>query len=214
MEMVEYMNGLDIFIIIVISFSLIRGFFRGFIKEIASIVGVIAGFYGAYTYYKLLASYLIPWLSNWGDYLNIACFCILFFAIVSITAMIAYIIKEFLRVVFLGWVDKLFGVIFGAIKGTLLTSVVFLTLTAFLPGEPEFITKSTLAPYMAQVSEMATVFISRELKGDLKIKIERIKKIWEHQKMSLQGKIMENLTKKATEKETPTETEKKSLSEI
>ncbi|MBF0257623.1 MAG: CvpA family protein [Desulfamplus sp.] len=205
------MNGMDIFIIIVISFGLIRGFFRGFIREVASIIGVMAGFYGAYTYYRVLAIYLEPWIKNWGAYGNIACFCLLFCLIVSMTAIMAHIIKEFLKIVFLGWVDKLFGMVFGAFKGLLVASVVFIMFTAFLPGEPEFITKSTLTPYVAHVSEMATIFISRELKGDLKAKIERIKEIWEQQRLSIQEKMTESLTQKAVEKIKTTVAEKEPL---
>lgn len=196
------MNGLDIFIIIVISLGLVRGFFRGFIKEVSSIVGVIAGFYGAYTYYQLLANYLNSWISKWGIYVDIGSFCLIFCAIVSVTAVMAYVIREFLRVVFLGWVDRFFGVIFGAIKGFLVASVVFVVLTTFLPGEPEFITTSTLAPYVAHVSEMATIFVSRELKGDLKIKIERIRKVWEQQKVSVQKAVVERATETVQERAT------------
>jgi len=198
------MNGLDIFIIIVVSFGIIRGFFRGFIKEVASIVGVIAGFYGAYTYYKELAGYLTPWVSNWGvnnweTYGNIASFFLLFFAIVTLAAMIANIIRFLLKIVFLRWVDKLFGIIFGAIKGVLVASVVFTVLTALLPGQPEFITNSTLAPYVMNIAEMATIFIPKELKGHLKTRIERIKEIWEQQKLSVQGKMTEKLKGSVTE---------------
>ncbi|MBF0203315.1 MAG: CvpA family protein [Desulfamplus sp.] len=199
------MNIFDIFIVVVVSFGLIRGFFRGFIKEVASIVGVIAGFYGAYTYYKLLVNYklftdyLSQWISKWEIYGNIICFCLIFFAIVILTAMIANLIRLLLKIVFLGWVDKLFGIIFGACKGFLVASVVFLTLTAFMQGQPEFITKSTLAPYVAHISEMATIFISKELKGDLKIKIERIKEIWKQQKLSIQEKMTEKITRDGTQ---------------
>jgi len=198
------MNGLDIFIVIVVSFGLVRGFFRGFIREVASIVGVIAGFYGAYTYYKLLAVYLDPLAStlgmnSWESYGSIASFFLLFFAIVALTAMIAGIIRFLLRIVFLGWVDKLFGTLFGAVKGVLVASVVFTVLTALLPVQPEFITKSTLAPYVVHIAEMSTIFIPKELKGHLKTRIERIKEIWEQQKLSVQGKMTDQLKESVTE---------------
>ena len=48
------MNPFDMVIVVILSFCLIRGFFRGLIKELASIVGVLGGFYAAYTYYPIL----------------------------------------------------------------------------------------------------------------------------------------------------------------
>ncbi len=190
------MNGFDIFIIIVISFGLLRGFFRGFIKEAASIVGIVAGFYGAFTYYELLSAFLNPLVNDWGfnnwqTYGNIASFFLLFFAIIIVTSLIANTLKYLLKIVFLGWVDKLFGSIFGAVKGILLAAVVFTVLTAFLPGEPQFLTKSTLSPYVMNITEMATIFIPSDLKGHIKTRIERIKQIWEQQKISVQQKITE-----------------------
>ncbi|MBF0303636.1 MAG: CvpA family protein [Desulfamplus sp.] len=198
------MNGFDIFIVIVVSFGLLRGFFRGFIREIASIIGVVAGFYGAYTYYKLLSVYLNPLVNDWGfnnweTYGNIASFFILFFGILALTSLIANIIKYLLKLVFLAWIDKLFGMIFGAIKGILLSAVVLTVLTAFLPNQPEFITKSILAPYVINITEMSAIFIPKDLKGNLKTNIERIKEIWEQQKLSVQEKMTERVKKNMTD---------------
>lgn len=199
------MNNFDIFIIVVVSFGLLRGFFRGFIKEVASIVGVVAGFYVSYTYYKPFASFLnqvvcklgVGVINSWESYGNIVSFFILFVGILAITTIIAQIIKKFLKIVFLGWVDKLFGVIFGSLKGILFASVVFMVLTGILPNQPQFITQSTLAPYVVHISDMAVLFIPKDLKDNLKNKIERTKEIWKQQKSAMQQKItdQDNATK-------------------
>jgi len=41
------MNALDVVIAVIVGFCLIRGIFRGLIKELSSIIGVFAGFYFA-----------------------------------------------------------------------------------------------------------------------------------------------------------------------
>ena len=179
------MNGFDIFIIVVISFCLLRGYFRGFIREVSSIVGVIAGFYGAHTYYLELARQLIVWV-NLGAYINIVSFCLLFCGIFSLTSLLAHLIRKFLKVAFLGWLDRLFGVLFGMLKGFLVVSVVFIMLTALLPGGAGMMKRSQLAPYVAHFSELATHFASNELKGDFKNRFERIKQFWEEQKKNIQ----------------------------
>ncbi|MBW2176094.1 MAG: CvpA family protein, partial [Deltaproteobacteria bacterium] len=43
------MTILDVLMIVIVGFCLIRGVFRGLIKEISSIIGVFAGYYAAYT---------------------------------------------------------------------------------------------------------------------------------------------------------------------
>ncbi|MBW1983457.1 MAG: CvpA family protein, partial [Deltaproteobacteria bacterium] len=46
------MNTFDIIIAAIFGYCLVRGLFRGLIKELASIIGVLSGFYAAYTYYQ------------------------------------------------------------------------------------------------------------------------------------------------------------------
>lgn len=179
------MNGFDIFIIIVIAFCFIRGYFRGFVKEISSIVGVAAGFYGAHTYYVVLSQYLGRRI-NLGAYGNIVSFFLLFCAIIVATSLIGHLIRMLLKVALLGWLDRLCGVIFGALKGFLVISVVFIMLTALLPSGTNIVGTSRLAPYVAHFSEIAAVFASKELKGEFKIKFQRIKEFWEKQKKSIQ----------------------------
>jgi len=76
------MNPFDMLIIIIISFCLIRGLFRGFIKEISSIVAVFGGFYAAFTYYPMLSglNFISKWVNNHA-YLNIISFMAIFIII-------------------------------------------------------------------------------------------------------------------------------------
>ena len=90
------MNLLDIVMIIILCFCLIRGGFRGLIKELSSIMGVFLGFYGAYTYYPVVAKWLSRWISNEG-YGNILSFLIIFcvvFLLISILGIIIPVCHE------------------------------------------------------------------------------------------------------------------------
>ena len=71
------MNLFDVIILVIFGYCLIRGLFRGLIKELASIVGVLSGFYAAYTYYQEVARLMSEWISN-EAYLNIVSFLIIF----------------------------------------------------------------------------------------------------------------------------------------
>lgn len=159
------MNIFDIIIIVVVAFCLIRGFFRGLVGEISGIIGVFAGFYGAYTYYPLLTIYAEPWINS-ETLRNVAAFFLLFCAILIVISLIALAIKKLLKLVFLGWVDRTFGLVFGGAKGILVMSVVFIILTTFLPKNANFLKQSVLAPYLSQVSSALTVFISQKDKGN------------------------------------------------
>ncbi len=171
------MNPFDILIIVILGYSLVRGLFRGLVKEVSSIIGVLGGFYAAYTYYMVLAG-LLSGLIHDTAYLNILSFLIIFCGVLIIVGVLGVIIKYLLNIAFLGWVDRFGGVVFGVLKGILIVSILFITLTAFLPKGTAFIKNSELAPHVSWISEKMANVISKEMKQDFKAKLGELKKVW------------------------------------
>jgi len=171
------MNPFDILIIVILGYSLVRGLFRGLVKEMSSIIGVLGGFYAAYTYYMVLAG-LLSGLIHDTAYLNILSFLIIFCGVLIIVGVLGVIIKYLLNIAFLGWVDRFGGVVFGVLKGILIVSILFITLTAFLPKGTAFIKNSELAPHVSWISEKMANVISKEMKQDFKAKLGELKKAW------------------------------------
>ncbi len=171
------MNPFDILIIIILGYSLVRGLFRGLVKELSSIIGVLGGFYAAYTYYPVVAG-LLSRLIHDLSYLNILSFLIIFCGVLIIVGVLGVIIKYLLNIAFLGWIDRIGGVIFGVLKGILIVSILFITLTAFLPKGTAFIKNSELAPHLSWISEKMANVISKEMKQDFNAKLGELKKAW------------------------------------
>jgi membrane protein required for colicin V production len=175
------MNLFDIIVIVILGYCLIRGIFRGLVKELSSIIGVFGGFYAAYTYYPVLAKPLSKWIANVG-YLNILSFLIIFCGVFIVISILGIIINYLLKIVFLGWLDRVSGAMFGAMKGILIVSVLLIALTAFLPKGTPVIKDSLLSPYVTLVSEKMAKVISKDMKHDFSTKIATIKKAWEKNK--------------------------------
>ena len=171
------MNPFDILIIVILGYSLVRGLFRGLVKEVSSIIGVFGGFYAAYTYYKFLAKLLSGLISD-VSYLNILSFLIIFCGVLIVVSVLGVIIKYLLNIAFLGWVDRMGGFIFGITKGILIVAVLFISLTAFLPKGSAFIKNSVLAPHVSWVSEKMASVVSQEMKIDFMTKLGELKKAW------------------------------------
>ena len=167
------MNTFDIVVIVIISFCLIRGLFKGVIGEMSGIIGVVAGFYGAYTYYPLITVYAEKWIENSGIR-NLMAFFLLFCAILVIIGFISVLIRRFLKLIFLGWVDRTFGLVFGAAKGLLIVSVLFIMITTFLPKSSNILGASKFSPYIAKVSKAMTVFVSQNSRKDFLKHLEGI----------------------------------------
>jgi membrane protein required for colicin V production len=175
------MNLFDISCMVIIGFCLIRGIFRGLVKEVSAIVGVIGGFYGAYTYYPNLGVFLGRWIST-PAYLNIVSFMAIFCGVLIAVNVLGIIIKYLLNVVFFGWLDRFGGAVFGVIKGALIVSILFIVLTTFLPKGDPLINNSVLSPHVAVISEVMATVISQEMKQTFALKIEELNKVWKNRK--------------------------------
>ena len=183
------MNPIDMVIVVILAYCLIRGFFRGFIKELSSIVGVLGGFYAAYTYYIEAANYLERWISD-SAYLNILSFVAVFGGVFIISSLLGVLIRYLLKIVFLGWVDKTLGVGFGVIKAVMIISVLLIPLTTFLSKGSPVIKNSKLSPYAISISEQMIAVVPDDMKKQFDLKIKELKKVWEKS-----DKIKENLNK-------------------
>ena len=100
--------------------------------------------------------------------------CVLIFVNV-----LGIIIKYLLNIAFLGWVDRVFGILFGITKGILIVSILLIILTAFLAKGAPIIKHSLLAPHVMWVSENMAKVISKDMKRDFSDKLEELKKAFE-----------------------------------
>jgi membrane protein required for colicin V production len=171
------MNAFDILIIIIFAYCFIRGIFRGLIKEAAGIVGVLAGFYGAYTYYPVLSRILGRWISE-ASYSHITSFFIIFSVVFILVSIVGVVIRYLMNIAFLGWLDRLLGSVLGFFKALLITSVILVALTAFLPKDTPVLIKSKLAPKVSVLSENLAKVVKNEMKKEYIAKIKALKKSW------------------------------------
>ncbi|GAH07636.1 unnamed protein product, partial [marine sediment metagenome] len=105
------MNWLDILIIVVTLFLGMLGLWRGAIKAVFGIVGLIGGIALAGHYYLPLASILSPGEAIWS---KIAAYAIILVAILIVASVIGWFVARLVHIVMLGWVDRLIGFILGA----------------------------------------------------------------------------------------------------
>jgi membrane protein required for colicin V production len=98
--------------------------------------------------------------------------------VLILVGVLGIIIKYLLNIAFLGWVDRIGGVGFGLVKGVLIVSILFISLTAFLPKGSPFLINSMLAPHVSWVSEKMAKVVSKEMKQDFIAKLGELKKTW------------------------------------
>lgn len=171
------MNFLDIIIIIILSYCLIMGLFRGLIREIAAIAGVFGGFYMGFTFYKEGAKFFSRWLSD-PAYLKILGFLAIFTFIFIVVGLLGILVKDFVTAVFGEWFDKVTGALFGALKAILISSILLVALVSFLPKDTPLVRDSVLAPQVVKISIQLVDMIPKDVRQEFSEKLKQFKEAW------------------------------------
>ncbi len=173
------MNSFDFIIIIITMYCLIRGVYRGMIREISSIVGSLVGFYLACLFFIDTAEFLSDFISGLSnDILKIVSFLIIFFLIYIFFDFLARFLKHLIKENVLKKFDHVGGATFGFIKGILISSVLVLIFSTYLSDDLSFIKKSALSPYIKSSSKIMINLVPEDTVALFKLKAEDAKESW------------------------------------
>ena len=123
------MNTFDVIIAAFLIFGLVRGLLKGFFVEVASLVALIAGVYGAIHFSYFIGNLLANYVSWEERYITIVSFAITFGIIVLVVGLLGKMFTKMADFASLGLLNKIFGGIFGALKIGLILSVILLVFT-------------------------------------------------------------------------------------
>lgn len=141
------MNFVDIAILIVLVTFLVKGIWRGLLREVCSFVGLLAGAFLAFRFSGSIAGWMTESLQLPAKLCAAAAFLILFLAIIVFFAVLGYVLSRFVRLLFLGGLNRVAGGLFGLAEGALLLSLVMFAVSSggFSPGT-SMLRDSHLAP--------------------------------------------------------------------
>ena len=117
------MSYLDLFFGLIIAWGAYSGFSKGLIKELASIVGVIAGIFLAKNYYPYLDLKLKPIFESDANFISILSATVIFLITIMLFKIIAKILTKLLKIIALGLLNRIIGSVFGVIKTVLLLCI-------------------------------------------------------------------------------------------
>jgi membrane protein required for colicin V production len=118
------MSVIDIVLGALILFGLVRGFMKGLFVEVASLIALVAGVYGAIHFSNFAAEFLQT-KTEWNEKtINITAFAITFVIIVFAIAIAGKALTKLADFAALGIINKLLGGVFGALKIALILSIV------------------------------------------------------------------------------------------
>ena len=120
------MNTLDIIIAALLLFGFVRGLMKGLFVEVASLVALVAGVYGAIHFSYFLGDWLKDSLDWEEKYITLVAFAGTFVIIILAIALLGKILTKIADFASLGILNKILGGAFGALKIGLILSVIFI----------------------------------------------------------------------------------------
>ncbi|WP_298762630.1 CvpA family protein [uncultured Polaribacter sp.] len=120
------MNIFDIIIAALLLFGFVRGLMKGLFVEVASLVALVGGVYGAIHFSYFIADFLKESVSWNQEYITLAAFAGTFVIIIIIIALLGKMLTKLADFASLGIINKILGGVFGALKIGLILSVLFI----------------------------------------------------------------------------------------
>ena len=142
------MNILDAIILICMIPAVILGIKKGFIAQVISIIAIIAGVWASARFANLLGDWLSTYISASEQTLKLTAFAIILVVVIIGLLLLGKAMEAIIKLVALGWVNKLLGVIFSLLKCILILGILALIFEAINDAfglvSQEYIAQSSL----------------------------------------------------------------------
>lgn len=161
------MNILDIIILICLVPALIVGIKKGFISQVISILSIIVGIWASSRFANIVSEWLGQYITASENILRLVAFVIILVLVFIILGLLGKLLDSIIKVVLLGWVNRLLGAIFSLLKAFLILGLVMMLFTSLNDAlnlvKPEVIKESLLFQPLKDLADMVFPYIKNLL---------------------------------------------------
>ncbi|MBR3287494.1 MAG: CvpA family protein [Bacteroidales bacterium] len=124
---------IDLILALILVWSIVDGIRKGFVKQICSILAFLAGVWGASHYSDQVGTFLAKYFPSIGEaWLGIISFAVAFLIILLLMQAVEFLVEKLLKIVLLGWLNRLLGAAFSLLKYALVLSVIICVVDAIV----------------------------------------------------------------------------------
>jgi len=145
-------NFLDLSIIALCLLTFTNGVIKGFIRDFASMTGIVLGFFAVAHYGQFVSSQIKKMISF--PYPDILSFVFILSIIFILCMVIGIIVRKFLHISMLGWLDRILGGVFGLFKGLVLAALLVIVINYAIPRAKFFKHSYIASPILKTASHM------------------------------------------------------------
>lgn len=120
------MNILDIILLICFIPAVVQGLRKGFISQAISIVSLIVGIWLSARFASAVSIWIGQWVTASGQVLEIVAFALILILVFLALGAIGKLLEATIRLVMLGWLNRLLGVVFALLKTMLIVGLVIM----------------------------------------------------------------------------------------
>ena len=142
----------DVIVIGVILISAVLAMVRGFVREVLSIASWLIAAVATFYLYELLRDVIQPYVEN-ETLATIIAVAVIFIVVLVIVTYLTMKIADLVIDSRVGSLDRLFGFIFGALRGLLLVVVAYVLFDWFVEEQPAWIANAETQPIVADLSQ-------------------------------------------------------------
>jgi len=147
------LNFFDYLLLAVIGISMIMSFYRGFIREAISLIGLVVAFLVAQQFSGPTGSFLTQWVASRGI-ADVLGFALVFIVALIFMGLLGTSLGKLMDLAELSGTDRGLGLMFGLARGLLLIAIAALLYTSYGKLDKSWLKESMLTPYAVQLGDL------------------------------------------------------------
>ena len=142
------MNIIDIILLICFIPAVVQGIRKGFISQVISIVSLVLGIWMSARFASAVSGWLSQWVAASGQVLEIVAFALILILVFLALGALGKVLEATIKLVMLGWLNRLLGVVFAMMKTFLIIGLVIMAFSSlnetFQIIKPDTLSQSVL----------------------------------------------------------------------
>ena len=118
------MNLVDLFVWSVLLAFAVKGFMKGFVREVCSLLGLVLGGWAAFRFYPSLSQSLRPLIQLPQQAASALSFVLILLLTGLLFYLLGHLVTVVLKMALLGGVNRIGGMVFGVLQGALILCLV------------------------------------------------------------------------------------------
>ena len=124
------MNILDIILLICFIPALIQGIRKGFIAQAISIISIVAGIWASARFADVVSAWVAQYITASEQVLKLVSFALILVVAFLLLAAVGKILEGMFKLVSLGWLNKVLGLVFALLKTVLIVGLAIIAFTS------------------------------------------------------------------------------------